>query len=366
MNNQQILYFLSHQPNPRIVKQINFLSKDFKVTVIYFQRKNLADLSNSIQKKINLIPLDYLNDSSYKNRISKYIKHIFIIKNLLKKIKPTNIMVNNIDTLLLLLICTKFKTKTIIMQISDAREYIFQKSFKSLVLKQLEKIFFKYFISKMVLTSPKFFSEYYCNFFKKPVFILENKPLLTNLPKKLPKKTNTDSIKIGIVGLFLRNKEYCELVDELKNNKNVEIHFYGLGKYEDLIKEFEKKHKNIFYHGPFNFFEDISKIYSSIDLIFAIYDSEIKNNTLALPNKLYEAMYFQTPILVSSNTYLSDIVSKYEIGYCLKYNDREMIRKIIKDFKIDSIKFKQSFKNLSEDLFLGDTDYNQFKNYLKT
>ena len=34
------------------------------------------------------------------------------------------------------------------------------------------------------------------------------------------------------------------------------------------------------------------------------------NNKLALPNKLYEAMYFKVPIITSRHTFLGEIVKK--------------------------------------------------------
>ena len=52
-----------------------------------------------------------------------------------------------------------------------------------------------------------------------------------------------------------------------------------------------------------------------------MYDSTDLNVRLALPNKLYESMYFKKPILVSSNTYLSQVVDQYGIGFKWDQND---------------------------------------------
>ena len=47
----------------------------------------------------------------------------------------------------------------------------------------------------------------------------------------------------------------------------------------------------------------------------------------AEPNKLYEAMYFETPIVVSAGTFLEKRVKTYGIGYAIDaMNDTEVQR----------------------------------------
>ena len=68
------------------------------------------------------------------------------------------------------------------------------------------------------------------------------------------------------------------------------------------------------YYGPFKANVDIPGIYNTIDLSFAVYDSASRNVQLALPNKLYESMFFNVPMLVAKNTSLHKEVMKSKIG----------------------------------------------------
>ena len=44
----------------------------------------------------------------------------------------------------------------------------------------------------------------------------------------------------------------------------------------------------------------------------------------ALSNKLYYAAYLDKPILVSNNTYMSDVVKKYNLGYVVDLNNNNL------------------------------------------
>ena len=59
----------------------------------------------------------------------------------------------------------------------------------------------------------------------------------------------------------------------------------------------------------------------SIDINFVAYDTDSYNVRVALPNKLYESIFFQVPIIVSKNTYLSECVSNFDIGYAINSSD---------------------------------------------
>ena len=71
-----------------------------------------------------------------------------------------------------------------------------------------------------------------------------------------------------------------------------------------------------------------------------VYDttSGSKNNLLALPNKLYESMYFETPMIVSKQTYLGELVSKNKIGLVVDACDQA---DLINALDIFDYKFKK-------------------------
>jgi len=363
----RLLFVISHQPNPRFIKQINYFSENgFKVNVIYFYREYLANLNKHIDNNVNIYLLDNIENGKYLKRIGIYLKSIFKLKKLLKKIQPQTIILTNTDILLLLIINRiKLYTNNIIMEISDLPNYTFDDSITSKLQRYLDKIFLRKYISKMIYTSPKFYEFYYQREFKGQYLILENKPLLSILPPRIDKKENKKII-IGIVGLLLYFKPYKALFDVVKNRDDIEVHIYGKGIYEEEVESYAKRYCNIKYFGVYDFFTDISKIYASLDMVYISYDTTKGdiNIKLALPNKLYEAIYFKVPIIATRETYLAQRVIENHIGYVIKCCQEEDIEKIISKYRKDKDIFCSSFDKIESNKYLADTDYNKLIEFI--
>ena len=244
MDKKQILFLLSHQPNPRFIKQIMYLSTSNDVSVIYFCRDYMKDLSCEYDSSCKLNEnIASISNSNYLQRIGKYLESLQKLYKILKVNKYDTLIVNNIDTLALFKICTlfhKIDTK-IVIEISDLRSHTYTNSLKSKVMRVVEKFMFK-FVDKLIVTSPKFYDMYYNEIFDGKYFVLENKPLSNMIPPKLEKKKN-DKVIIGIVGLLLQGKPYKTLFETVKNDDRYEVHIYGKGTYQKLIEEYASKYK---------------------------------------------------------------------------------------------------------------------------
>ena len=78
--------------------------------------------------------------------------------------------------------------------------------------------------------------------------------------------------------------------------------------------------------GPFKNPVELPEVYSKIDLVVSTYDIEDDNPRYAEPNKIYESIYFETPIIVSSQTFLAEKVNRMGIGFHVNAkNDNEII-----------------------------------------
>ena len=78
-SNLSIIFLLSHQPNPRFVKQINFLSQKNNVTLVQFYRNIMNDLASDLDSNIDgIMSLETLPDSlsSYHHYIQRIFKYI--------------------------------------------------------------------------------------------------------------------------------------------------------------------------------------------------------------------------------------------------------------------------------------------------
>ena len=363
-----LLFVISHQPNPRFIKQINYFAQNgFNVSVIYFYRDYLANLNNSIDKNVNMYLLDKIENGKYLQRVVIYLKSIFKIKKLLKKIEPNKVIITNIDILFLLILNNiKKYTNDIVMEISDLRGYTFNNNFTDKIQKSIDSIVLDRYISKMIFTSPEFYNFYYKNRFNGSCFILENKPLSTIMPPKINKVKNKKLV-VGIVGLLLDKNPHKALFEYVKDKNDIEVHIYGKGTYQNQVEDYAKKYKNIKYFGAYNFFTDIAKIYASIDMIYMSYDTEQGdyNIKLALPNKLYEAIYFKVPIITTKDTYLAKRVLDSKIGYTIKCCDLNDIESAINSFKLDKDNFLSLFENIDEKLYVADSDYVELVKFIK-
>ena len=74
---------------------------------------------------------------------------------------------------------------------------------------------------------------------------------------------------------------------------------------------------NVEYQGPFSNPDELEKVYKGIDVNFVVYDTRIQNVRVAIPNKLYESIFFTTPILAAEGTQFGEEVSAKGLGECL-------------------------------------------------
>lgn len=125
-------------------------------------------------------------------------------------------------------------------------------------------------------------------------------------------------IRIGFIGGIRYEYENKRIIDQLKNNLKVELHYIGKTHPGIRLREYCKVQniENV-YFGEAYMNKDKPLIYQSIDIINAVYGSATKVVTTALPNKLYDCILFKKPIIVSSGTYLANVVEKYHIGFSI-------------------------------------------------
>lgn len=117
-----------------------------------------------------------------------------------------------------------------------------------------------------------------------------------------------------------------------------EYHFYGetYKKNMDIVDYLVSTYSNVKKFGAFKNPDDLPEIYEKIDVVTACYQVSSKNEQIAEPNKLYEALFFCKPIVVSNGIFLSEQVKKFNCGYCIDASSEELI----KDF-IDSLNGKE-------------------------
>jgi hypothetical protein len=77
-----------------------------------------------------------------------------------------------------------------------------------------------------------------------------------------------------------------------------------------------------------------------MDLIYIFYNPEFEHNKVASPNKLFEALYLNIPLLVAKNTSIDEFVEKYNIGFISNYNESDL-NQVLKSIDKSSIDKKK-------------------------
>ena len=216
--------------------------------------------------------------------------------------------------------------------------------FSSGLLRRLFEFLDKKIISKSLLSVlvSKGFAAYHYGDGKIPdnVTFIFNKlnPSVQALPYTRMRVTDIGHLRVGFVGSIRFESVYNFARVMCSSFPFHEFHFYG-NVVDDIFNNL-KSYSNCFFHGPFSNPSDLPGIYSDIDLVLSTYDTRFENVRFAEPNKIYESMYFEVPIIVSKGTYLEEKVTDLGIGYSVNaMNDAEVVS-FISSLTIDSLSQK--------------------------
>jgi len=164
-----------------------------------------------------------------------------------------------------------------------------------------------------------------------------NSIVICNAPKDIPKVNNKRTGKdftLFFGGSFYKSQivNLDKVIMAVKDMDSIRLIIAGYGDYVDELKELIKDINNVDFIGTIDY-KEILKWTSSADLLFVLYDYSLPNNASCLPHKLFEAMAFGKPILVSDNTAMADFVRTYDCGIAVDCRNVAEIKKAIINLK---------------------------------
>ena len=203
---------------------------------------------------------------------------------------------------------------------------------------------------RTVLTSGGFVSYIFPK--GKPIgkfIMLPNKlsPYFDEEKKQMVQSSNIDvnHIRFGFIGLIRYPNTIVRFAKVVgREFPQHEFHFWGDTEREDFIDDETKAYGNVFFHGRFRNPDDLMGIYEQTDLSVVCYDTASGNVRIAEPNKIYESVFFETPIVVSSGTFLAERVRELGIGYDIDASKDHTIVEFIKS--IDSLDLNAKVSNM--------------------
>lgn len=236
-------------------------------------------------------------------------------------------------------------------------------------LKRLLAIHFDKILAKKslftVYTSQGFVDYLFPNMKQRPNYILLPNKLNSyfighNRDAVVKKPIDINHIKFGFVGLIRYPNtigRFARIIAE--HFPQHEFHFFG--DKNSNLPEVLFKSSNIFFHGSFRNPDDLEEIYRSIDVCVSCYDAYSSNTSvnvkIAEPNKLYESIYFKTPLVVSDDTYIGERVKELKAGFVVRSNNNDSIINFIAQLKADIINdISISMSNINKNELIDNSD----------
>ena len=342
MKSKKIVFILSSF-HIRCVKRIKeFIKNGYDVDIYGFRRDN-----TTIDLEATIIG-DIIPHSSYLKRIPVIIKGI---KSVLSKIKNEDVIIYVFGLDIAMWLRLLDKKYHYIFEESDLYHTYLGNSMARKFFESIDKRVIKK--SKMtVFTSEGFAQYHFGDKYPDNVIFIPNRLAVSVLNCKpvVKRPIDVNHLSIGFVGA-IRFKAVMHFAKYFVSHfPQHEFHFFGIVT-DEAKEEFDEiiKSPNCYYHGKFSTPTDLPEIYSKIDLVLSTYDNMFVNVRYAEPNKFYESLYYDTPIIVSENTFLGEKVRRYNSGYVINALDDDSIDSFVQSLTEDDIANKiASIKKVSK------------------
>lgn len=325
MNKPKIIFIINSIQQQRCLKRINeFIDNGYEVEAYGFSRSKVVP---TLPDNFQITVLDEFDASvSYAQRMIRMLR---TLRPVLRQYRQQNVILYYF-LLDVAMVCRLLTNKPYIYEESDLMQTEIHRPWLCRVLNVIDRWLIRHSLIT-VQTSEGFGQYHFGDNIPSNVMTIPNRlnPNILNLPI-LSHELDCQHLRFAFVGgaRYKSTLLFAQIV--AKQYPQHSFHFYGtIQKYESDIMNLCSNYANIVYHGPFANPTDLPSIYSQIDVLVTIYDITAENVRYAEPNKLYEACYFETPIIVTADTFLSRRVEDWGIGFAIDGLKEENISLLI-------------------------------------
>lgn len=324
-----VVFIVGQLSQPRCIKRIESVQKAGIPIKVYGYNNGLYEEN---LKKNSFVPTGYLENKGniFMRRMSPYLQ----IRKIFKENSHSVFYVfgYHLADILYTVGCRSFIYEE--ADVNSAKK-------KSWVLQKIAILRDKYLALNSLFTvyTSQGFVDYLFPSTKKPQYILLQNKLSNyfishNRDAIKPKRVDIKHIRFAFIGLIRYPNtigRFARIIAE--EYPQHEFHFYGDKSLYCELPKIVYKANNIFFHGAFKNPVDLESIYRDVDINIACYDAQSRNTAvnvrIAEPNKLFESIYFLTPIIVSKDTFIGKRVLDLGVGDELLSHDDESIRQFI-------------------------------------
>lgn len=317
----KFLFLLPVMGQPRYAKRIDMLQAEgVEAKAVYFERNYHSGRKPNCE-------VSCLGEIEH----GKYLKRGFIylaaIRKIRKAAKKTNVIYSfELDLAFLAFVATIGLNIKRVVEIGDIREVQTGTTLISRVLRFIEKDIVKKF-DLLVVTAPKFYTEYYQKWLKIDVqhLVIENKLDQSFILFSQTSKEVSEQITIGYFGL-LRCQWSAEILFKLAKEYADKFSIVLAGKWmlSKCILDKLEKLDNVVFLGEYKSPAGLNEIYSKVDLVWSCYEpleKDNKNLHWAKTNRFYESLFFKKPLIVRAGSQDGEFVYENEIGLVVDSDD---------------------------------------------
>lgn len=337
--------------------------------------KNLFNTLNANGYDVSFIGFDWLTENfePAKGKItihklhkgflslSFYIKYIWLIKTGLLSSRASVYFAEDIYTLPFAFIFGKIRRAKVYY---DSRELfghlagLKEKRTRQRFWRMVEK----FFISKVdhIIVTGKMDAE-----FIEEKYNVDNTIILRNLPRFYKPLVKADlHTKLGIdkskkillyQGVLLRGRGIEFIYDVLSKLPNYVFLIVGGGEFEEYYKKLATGMgliEQVYFLGKVKI-EDLPEITQAADVGIALVENLSLSYYYALPNKLFEYIMAEVPVIVSNLPQMKEVVEKFNVGIALQPDNKKELLEALEKLDLDKQfynKLKQNCKIASEEL----------------
>lgn len=145
---------------------------------------------------------------------------------------------------------------------------------------------------------------------------------------------------ISYVGVFDRDRGLENLLQCISQRPNILLNIAGFGVLDDKIRDFSVTYENICYWGRVEYAVG-QAIMKNSDLIAAMYHLTSPLHKYAAPNKYYESLLLEVPMITTKNTLVGSKTAKFDTGFVLDESVEALATVLDDPLLRDEIEYKK-------------------------
>ncbi len=212
----------------------------------------------------------------------------------------------------------RFAKKRNIKIIFDVFDWISSELDNNFVFSYIEKLENKYFEKSDFVIICEEERKKQAATLAKNLLVMPNIPYKDYVPdvsviEEVKRRKRDYKLTLGYVGVFDYNRGLEDLLRAVGEAEDISLEIAGYGGLIETVENAAKKYKNIHFWGSVEY-DKGQTILSQTDVVVALYYLTNPVHRFAAPNKYYEALKLNKPLLTTKGTLVGEKIEKYNTG----------------------------------------------------